>query len=487
MGMIGHRLFFSVLACLLFEICSSQNGGDRVGPLGAVYERLYRADKGKFPSLYTSKALGVYNRSQTPKALLEVNSTPSYYGPPHPALSSKGELFRTEAPADLTANWRFFQGGDEIGRFWSSANSPHLNFRSPNGELRLWSSDTDPAAFQIESMRVWGTDDKGGVSVHEHAAVKAMPRIALLNVGSYVGKGQRSWMENGLFSGFASDGLYLGMKAESGDHNDAVLNWNDNAASQYRDHLRFIFTQTVKAGTDASGEHGLEVGRFDPGNGYERNEPGAHKMNSGLGVGNFYVANGPDEPVTTRLDILNGDLRVRDLPYRKDPESKLVVVVRPNGVLRVRKASSLLGDLALAPEADSCRKKRLDSLEEKIRKMEEELQALSGKGSQKEYAKKREGSFTEKSDRAAKALLFQNRPNPFRETTVISYRLPEKSKVELLIRDQNGVPLARLIDRVQKAGLHHFRWKPSDLSPGLYFYSLKVKGREKVLKAIKLD
>ncbi len=473
---------------LLPALAFTQDGGDQDGMLGKGYDRLYTST-GMLGAARSSKALGVYNASMQPKALLEVNANPSHYKWLHPNLSSRGELFRTSAPADVTANWRFLQGGSELGRLWSFRHDKDLHIRAPKGALRFWASDTDPAAFQVETMRIWGSKENGGVSINEDNGVQAMPRIALLNLGTYVGKGQRSWMENGLFAGVASDGLYLGMKQEDGDHNDAVLGWNDNADPIYRDHLRFLFTQKRDAGTAAAGSNGLEMARFDPGEGQERNAIGADPSNAGLGIGNFYVPSGPDDPVTARLDVRRGDVRIRELPRRRDPRADRVVVVRPNGILRVRDASSFCPRASAIDSLEKVlrkRTKRFDRLQKRLDALEDSLSTLRTDHKTRD-AEGWEFRSDHKTLLEGTSKLGPNRPNPFQDRTTFSYELAERAQVEFFISDQKGRRVVTLLDQHQEAGSYQLRWDASGVGPGIYLYTLRVDGVERVRKAIKME
>ena len=72
--------------------------------------------------------------------------------------------------------------------------------------------------------------------------------------------------------------------------------------------------------------------------------------------------------------------------------------------------------------------------------------------------------------------LFQNYPNPFNPGTVISYRLPVKSRVELSIYNLIGQKVATLVSQSQPAGLHKVEWDASGFASGIYFYQLKMNG-----------
>jgi hypothetical protein len=71
-------------------------------------------------------------------------------------------------------------------------------------------------------------------------------------------------------------------------------------------------------------------------------------------------------------------------------------------------------------------------------------------------------------------LLHQNYPNPFNPTTVISYSLPEESRVRLTLFNTLGAKVSVLVDEVQPAGAREFKWNASDLPSGLYYYRLEA-------------
>jgi hypothetical protein len=75
--------------------------------------------------------------------------------------------------------------------------------------------------------------------------------------------------------------------------------------------------------------------------------------------------------------------------------------------------------------------------------------------------------------------LYQNLPNPFNPSTVITYYVPETCRVTLEIYDVSGRAVARLVDADEKAGVHEARWNGTDSSggkvgSGVYFYRLRA-------------
>ncbi len=68
--------------------------------------------------------------------------------------------------------------------------------------------------------------------------------------------------------------------------------------------------------------------------------------------------------------------------------------------------------------------------------------------------------------------LDQNYPNPFNPQTTISYQLPSKSYVQLVVYDQRGRMVKTLVNGVQNAGSHQITFNAGNLASGIYFYRL---------------
>ncbi|NBX79316.1 MAG: hypothetical protein EBQ94_02885 [Flavobacteriales bacterium] len=125
--------------------------------------------------------------------------------------------------------------------------------------------------------------------------------------------GWRSWMDVGMFVSNSSDHIYLGLKNEGINRQDAVLSWGDdpnNIGGVGPDNLRFIFTSPATSSeVPANTANGLEVARMIPNTATTLAAP-----NSGMmGIGNF-SSTGPNasgaNQVNAKLDI-DGDLRIR--------------------------------------------------------------------------------------------------------------------------------------------------------------------------------
>jgi uncharacterized lipoprotein YddW (UPF0748 family) len=80
--------------------------------------------------------------------------------------------------------------------------------------------------------------------------------------------------------------------------------------------------------------------------------------------------------------------------------------------------------------------------------------------------------------------LYDNYPNPFNPTTVISYQLSVISNVEVAIYNLLGQKVLTLVSEKQMAGYHQVEWDASDYASGVYFYQLKTDSHMDIKKMI---
>ena len=89
-------------------------------------------------------------------------------------------------------------------------------------------------------------------------------------------------------------------------------------------------------------------------------------------------------------------------------------------------------------------------------------------------------------------MLSQNYPNPFNPTTMINYRLPEKSRVSLTVFNLLGNKIATLVNGEKQAGNYSVTWDGRDMngrrvSTGLYFYKLEAGNNIHVRKMMLVE
>ncbi len=94
-------------------------------------------------------------------------------------------------------------------------------------------------------------------------------------------------------------------------------------------------------------------------------------------------------------------------------------------------------------------------------------------------------AVNELTEEIPKFRLYQNQPNPFSESSMLTFELPERQSVDLSLYSLDG----QLIQTIQQGtfdkGLHTFTIQENDIQPGFYIYILKGKGGQLVRKMIK--
>lgn len=84
-----------------------------------------------------------------------------------------------------------------------------------------------------------------------------------------------------------------------------------------------------------------------------------------------------------------------------------------------------------------------------------------------------------------KFYLFQNSPNPFESITVITFKIPIKTKVVLKLYNSRLEEIATLIEEIFEAGTHEYEFKPlPQMTGGIYFYKFSAGGFYDVKKMI---
>jgi hypothetical protein len=87
--------------------------------------------------------------------------------------------------------------------------------------------------------------------------------------------------------------------------------------------------------------------------------------------------------------------------------------------------------------------------------------------------------------------LFQNFPNPFGGETAIAFTVAKESIVEIEVFDVRGRKVRTLVDESRAPGRHQAKWDSRDargeeVSPGVYFYQMKVGSYRSVKKMVVL-
>ena len=80
--------------------------------------------------------------------------------------------------------------------------------------------------------------------------------------------------------------------------------------------------------------------------------------------------------------------------------------------------------------------------------------------------------------------LYQNYPNPFSSSTIISFRLKEISHIKLSIYNVKGQLVETLVNEDKHVGYHTVEWDSEDMSTGVYFFKLSTKDNTFINKMI---
>ena len=83
-----------------------------------------------------------------------------------------------------------------------------------------------------------------------------------------------------------------------------------------------------------------------------------------------------------------------------------------------------------------------------------------------------------------KFTLQQNYPNPFNPVTQIKYELDRAGEVLLELFDIRGAKIKTLVNEQRPSGSHQYTFDGSQMSSGVYFYSMTTNGKSKTRKLV---
>ncbi len=111
-----------------------------------------------------------------------------------------------------------------------------------------------------------------------------------------------------------------------------------------------------------------------------------------------------------------------------------------------------------------------------IQELKEELDAVKGVKGTEEAQKAPSASGIDNSKASAKNVLYQNTPNPFKEQTVIRFRLADDAQnAAICIFDMTGKTIKKL---PISSGMESVSIGGYELGEGMFLYSLIVNGQE---------
>lgn len=80
--------------------------------------------------------------------------------------------------------------------------------------------------------------------------------------------------------------------------------------------------------------------------------------------------------------------------------------------------------------------------------------------------------------------LYDNYPNPFNPSTTLRYSIPEASFTTIKIYDALGNEVSSLVNETKSAGTYEVEFNATDLSSGIYYYSLQAGSFNQTKKMI---
>jgi hypothetical protein len=81
-------------------------------------------------------------------------------------------------------------------------------------------------------------------------------------------------------------------------------------------------------------------------------------------------------------------------------------------------------------------------------------------------------------------ILYSNYPNPFNQSTVVSYFLPQPTNVRIAVFSTLGQKVATMVNDYQSAGNHEVGFDAGDLPSGVYFYQIETENFNQQKKSI---
>ncbi|MFC2093719.1 T9SS type A sorting domain-containing protein [Bacteroidota bacterium] len=81
-------------------------------------------------------------------------------------------------------------------------------------------------------------------------------------------------------------------------------------------------------------------------------------------------------------------------------------------------------------------------------------------------------------------VLSQNYPNPFNPTTTINFTIPTTGLVVLKVYNVLGKEVATLVNETKNAGSYNVNFNGTNLTSGVYFYKIEVRGFATVKKML---
>lgn len=177
-----------------------------------------------------------------------------------------------------------------------------------------------------------------------------------------------------------------------------------------------------------------------------------------------------DSSVTVEVSIQNtGNNMLNGEVYLAGPDAALFAIADGRSTFSLEVDSSQAMAITFYPEGVESYEAELHVVHDAPNRSDTLIIPLSGQGKEPTDA-------TSDPDLPGELALHQNYPNPFNPSTVITYRVPWESRVQLTIYDVTGRRVSRLVDEMQTPGNYRVVWDASEMASGIYLYRLSASG-----------
>jgi hypothetical protein len=255
--------------------------------------------------------IGDFSQTQGPRAALNINANLLLQLQPNAGnYFLPGEVFRTDGPSNNMNAWRLWTGGQnpeipatEKFALFVPGGSNNVFMQATQAGSRIVFNTGGGAAVNQRMIITQNDNNETRVGIGNQNLINPLAFLhigeqAFVNVG-----GNRDWMTYGMYihrrydgMGAIHDNMFIGLKREDVDKNDAIINWGNNPMGARVDRLRFIFTSPMNTTLNSANIDGLEIARMvsDGNDGF-------------MGIGDFLTAG--FEPMH-RLTIMHDSLPV---------------------------------------------------------------------------------------------------------------------------------------------------------------------------------
>jgi hypothetical protein len=193
-----------------------------------------------------------------PSAMLDVSSTSRGLLTPRVALTGSTDattitngnvtsllVYNIATVADVIPGYYYWNGSAWINL--ENTDNQGLSYNSATNVLSLTNGGTPITLSGLighdwyeVGISVPANDINDNIYTQGNVGIASTNPVTKLQIGNSPGGTYRAWMDYGLIIGDDTDGIFVGVKDEGPDQDDAIIAWGDNS----QDDLRFLYNQS---------------------------------------------------------------------------------------------------------------------------------------------------------------------------------------------------------------------------------------------------